>query len=216
VLAARVETALKRGDAALALQLVEELIAAADNLDDPTRAIPRLWHLRGQALMALQRTDEAELMLSAALQVSDVQGAFPQRWRILVSLGYLYLSVGKRSEVEGVLTEARLGVEQLAKALNDEPLAEALRHRAEALMPVRPTPTQRQAVKAAFDGLTDREREIASLIAEGKSNREIAEALYLSKRTVDAHIGNILGKLGFASRTQIARWAVEKGLLESS
>ena len=71
----------------------------------------------------------------------------------------------------------------------------------------------RQEKKAAFDGLTDREREVAVLIAQGKSNREIADALYLSKRTVDAHIGNILGKLNFLSRTQIVRWALEKGLI---
>src|SRR6266568_7875169 len=60
ILAARIELALARGDAASALQLVDDLIATAANLDDPSRAIPRLWHLRGQALIALQRPDEAE------------------------------------------------------------------------------------------------------------------------------------------------------------
>jgi DNA-binding NarL/FixJ family response regulator len=60
--------------------------------------------------------------------------------------------------------------------------------------------------------LTSRERQVAGLIAAGQSNLEIAESLTLSHRTVEAHIGNILTKLVFTSRSQIAVWAVEKGL----
>jgi non-specific serine/threonine protein kinase len=59
--------------------------------------------------------------------------------------------------------------------------------------------------------LTAREREIAALIAEGNSNGEIAEALVLSKRTVEKHIANILAKLGFTTRAQIVRWVMEEG-----
>jgi DNA-binding NarL/FixJ family response regulator len=66
--------------------------------------------------------------------------------------------------------------------------------------------------KQAFGGLTIREREVAVLIAQGKSNREIADTLVVSERTVETHISSILSKLGFTSRTQIATWAIEKGL----
>ncbi|MGW8375068.1 LuxR C-terminal-related transcriptional regulator [Streptomyces sp. ODS28] len=52
-------------------------------------------------------------------------------------------------------------------------------------------------------GLTRREREVAALVAQGLTNREIAERLVVSKRTVDAHVEHILNKLGFTSRTQI-------------
>lgn len=62
-------------------------------------------------------------------------------------------------------------------------------------------------------GLTRREREIAILIAESKSNAEIAEAMVITKRTVETHIGNILSKLGFTSRGQIAAWAIKNGLV---
>lgn len=72
--------------------------------------------------------------------------------------------------------------------------------------------TPRQAVKEKFGGLTGREREVAALIAQGKSNREIADALVLSERTVEGHVGNILNKLGFHARTQIATWATQQGL----
>jgi DNA-binding NarL/FixJ family response regulator len=75
--------------------------------------------------------------------------------------------------------------------------------------------TPRQAAKKAFDGLTDREREVAILVMQGHSNRQIAQMLVLSERTVTTHIGNILSKLNLNSRTQIARWALEKGLAPS-
>lgn len=55
-------------------------------------------------------------------------------------------------------------------------------------------------------GLSAREREVAMRIHRGMSNREIAEELVLSVRTVDTHVQRILGKLGFASRAQIAAW----------
>ncbi|MEV0087830.1 LuxR C-terminal-related transcriptional regulator [Saccharopolyspora sp. NPDC050642] len=54
--------------------------------------------------------------------------------------------------------------------------------------------------------LTDRELEVARLIATGLSNRAIAENLVISPRTVDGHVERMLGKLGFASRTQVASW----------
>ncbi len=60
--------------------------------------------------------------------------------------------------------------------------------------------------------LTPREREIAALVADGSSNREIAATLVLSDRTVETHVQNILTKLGFHARTQIAGWAVAEGL----
>jgi DNA-binding NarL/FixJ family response regulator len=60
--------------------------------------------------------------------------------------------------------------------------------------------------------LTDREREVLALIADGRSNREIARALVLSEKTVKTHVSNILMKLDLADRTQAALWAVRNGL----
>ncbi len=56
------------------------------------------------------------------------------------------------------------------------------------------------------DGLTAREREIARFVARGLSNREIAAALVISKRTVDAHVNHIFAKLGLSSRVQLTIW----------
>ena len=73
-------------------------------------------------------------------------------------------------------------------------------------------PLTSRAAKSAFGGLTEREREVAALIAEGKASREIGEILVVNSRTIEKHIENILCKLGFSSRVQIAVWAREKGL----
>ncbi|ALV49472.1 response regulator transcription factor [Streptomyces althioticus] len=60
--------------------------------------------------------------------------------------------------------------------------------------------------------LTEREREVLGLIADGRANREIARALVLSEKTVKTHVSNILMKLDLADRTQAALWAVRHGL----
>lgn len=75
------------------------------------------------------------------------------------------------------------------------------------------SPVVQAAVKAARRGpLTSREQEVAALVARGLSNREIANALIIAQRTAETHVQNIMNKLGFNSRAQIAAWAVEHGL----
>ncbi|MFJ6716985.1 MULTISPECIES: response regulator transcription factor [unclassified Streptomyces] len=63
--------------------------------------------------------------------------------------------------------------------------------------------------------LTDREREVLSLIADGRANREIARALVLSEKTVKTHVSNILMKLDLSDRTQAALWAVRHGIVDA-
>jgi non-specific serine/threonine protein kinase len=79
----------------------------------------------------------------------------------------------------------------------DEAVALALGRRA----PVRVEPAQRPG------GLTGREVQIVLDIARGLTNREIAEKLEISERTVDAHVQNVRNKLGMERRAQIAAWA---------
>jgi DNA-binding NarL/FixJ family response regulator len=63
-------------------------------------------------------------------------------------------------------------------------------------------------------GLTAREVDVLRLVAAGKSNREIADELYLSIKTVARHLANIFGKLDVSSRTAAAAFAYQHGLLE--
>ncbi|HLO28385.1 MAG TPA: LuxR C-terminal-related transcriptional regulator, partial [Anaerolineales bacterium] len=72
----------------------------------------------------------------------------------------------------------------------------------------------RQARKEKFGGLTARESEVAAHIAQGESNREIAEALVVTERTIESHVTNILNKLGFTSRAQVRKWVFEKGMVK--
>ena len=62
-------------------------------------------------------------------------------------------------------------------------------------------------------GLTERELEVLRLVARGLSNKEIAHELKVKKRTVEFHVGNILRKLGVASRVEAAVWAKEQGVV---
>jgi DNA-binding NarL/FixJ family response regulator len=62
------------------------------------------------------------------------------------------------------------------------------------------------------DALTDREREVLALVAQGLSNQEIADSLVISERTARTHVSSILGKLGVASRTQAALLAIREGI----
>ncbi len=69
------------------------------------------------------------------------------------------------------------------------------------------------SLKEKFGGLTEREREVAALIAQGISNREIAQAMTVGVKTIETYVTRILNKLGFDSRVQIAMWAKDKGLI---
>jgi two-component system response regulator NreC len=68
--------------------------------------------------------------------------------------------------------------------------------------------------KDEYERLTDREREILQLVAEGRTNREIADKLFISVKTVLRHRTNIMEKLGFHNRTELIKYAIAKGLIE--
>ncbi len=208
---ARAELQLARGDADGALGIVDLLIAS-----DPNRApgaiVPRLWRMRGEALAALRRRDEAEENFLAAREAALHDGLRPMLWRIQLSLAHLYRALRRHTESARESTAARRLVEELAVDIVDERVRDAFIAEAAKLLPPARPPTQLRAAKQAFGGLTQREREIVQLIAEGRSNAEIAAALVLGKRTVETHISSILGKLGVTSRTHIVTWAVAHGL----
>jgi len=213
---ARAELALARGDAELALQITHFLSASAANISEQ-RGIPRLLKLRGEALMALNQATEAETALRSAQEMATAQGARPLLWRICVTLGTLYQTQLRVAEAEQVFSTARAIIEELAANIPDEHMQQQFFHEAEALLPrTRATFSPRRAAKQAFGGLTEREREVAVLIAQGKSNREIADQLVVSYRTVETHVSTILSKLAFSSRAQIAVWAVEIGLVKQT
>jgi predicted ATPase/DNA-binding SARP family transcriptional activator/DNA-binding CsgD family transcriptional regulator len=78
---------------------------------------------------------------------------------------------------------------------------------------VSPTPKRRPSVGVPPNALTGREEEVAALVTQGMSNRQIAQKLYLSERTIEHHVSKILRKLDLTSRTEIASWATQQRLI---
>ncbi len=116
-----------------------------------------------------------------------------------------------KSEIEQLLAtgQIELAIERLFAAILSAGLAAALADH---------IPAPLRIVEPAMGSestLTRREREVAALIAGGQSNRAIAHELFIARSTVERHVANILNKLGFNSRTQIAAWAATNGLLTS-
>ena len=113
-----------------------------------------------------------------------------------------------KSEVEQLVAagQLELAVERLFVAILSAGLAIALADASPA--PLRIV----EPVVENVSKLTRREREVAALIASGQTNRAIAYELFIAQSTVERHVANILNKLGFHSRTQIAAWTVTHGL----
>ncbi len=215
----RAEAALLHGDPALALAITDQLQGSSSGSPEAT-VNPLLEAVRGHALAALNRAQEAEAAFTTALLAAQASGIRPHVWRLHAALGRLYQSRKRLAEAAREFAAARATIAELAATVPDEPISDLggvslrahfLRAAATQVPPPRPL-TPLKAAKKTFGGLTAREREVAALIARGKTNREIAEALVVGEATVETHVGNILGKLGFGSRAQVAAWAVENGL----
>ena len=212
--AARAELELALGNPSRALEIIERLLASTANLAQyGLQSVPRLSQLRGQALVALGRIEEAVPEFQGAQIVAKKQGQRPMLWRLHADLGNAYRMRSRRSDAEREFSSARMIIQDLAATLPEGELGDHFVKQALVAIPAAPVITSRKAAQKEFSGLTEREREVAVLIAQGKSNREIAEMLVVTVRTVEAHITRILDKLGFKSRTEIATWAVAKGLV---
>jgi predicted ATPase/DNA-binding CsgD family transcriptional regulator len=121
-------------------------------------------------------------------------------------IGYRHaLAMARNRLDEATFTAAR---EAGRAMLPDAIMAEVSR---EATVATRSGEHQRAPSATQF-GLTPREREVLSLVAQGLTNRQIAEGLFISHRTATTHVANILGKLGVATRTEATAWAVREGL----
>ena len=140
---------------------------------------------RGAVLLAEDRAEEALPVLRDACRRWRELGAVYDAARTCVLLARVYRALG--DEVSASAEAAQ---------------AEAVHERLGAHRPAPESP----------DGLTRRECEVLALVADGRSNREIGEALFISDRTVARHLTNIFHKIGVTSRTQAARYAIDHGL----
>src|SRR5581483_7998422 len=194
------------------LQLAESLITTPPN-SSPSAIIPRLEKLRGDALLGLVREDEAENALHKARAASERLGWRSLLWRIDATLAALYARQARHDESDQAASAAQATIEQLAASLDQADRRDDFRKHALGLLE-RELPRQvHRPAKKSRTALSPRELEVAERIALGKSSREIATELVLSQRTVETHVSNILSKLGFSARSQIAAWVVDQGLV---
>jgi DNA-binding NarL/FixJ family response regulator len=213
---------LQEGDAAGAATSIRSALVAAGN--DPLRRAP-VRAAGVEIAVAAGRLEDAvtaasELEATAATYATSGLEAMAAAAR-----GAVLLAEGRAEEALPVLRDAcrrwqELGAEydaartcvQLAdvyRALGDQASAASEVRRAEATYE---RLGAHQPWRALPGGLTRREREVLRLVADGASNREIGEALYISDRTVARHLTNIFSKIGVASRTKAARYAIDRGL----
>lgn len=207
---ARAELLLAEGAAKEALRLTERLLATTVGYST-SNVPPPLLVTKARALSSLGDFAGACDALTQAESSARAQGDLPWLWRAQCALSRAYSGAGRRADAEAAQGEARALLLRLAESIGADRREQFLAA-AQAYVPQMRPPTARRATKEEWSGLTEREREVATHVTRGRSNREIAEALVLSERTVETHIGNILGKLGFASRSQIAVWGAARGL----
>ncbi|HEV2661557.1 MAG TPA: AAA family ATPase, partial [Ktedonobacteraceae bacterium] len=199
------ELALAQGKSLMALQITEQLLVSAPG-DLRNQPIPHLLKLKGEALVRLSRFEEAEHALEDAKRGAQDRHAPSVLWRVHRCLGHLYHRLKREEQALREYAAARQIIEALAETIDETPLREHFLHTALSSFPKGKPYSSLQTAKHVFGGLTAREREVAVLIAQGRTNREIAAHLVVSERTVESHMSNILGKLGFTSRAQIAVW----------
>lgn len=206
----KAEWFLAQGQAMQAFAITQRM------LDSTVNTIPRINLLHAETALALRRYATAQTALHSAREAAQALSLKPLLWRILVAQGRTARAQGREEEAEIFVAGGRSILDELMADLasSDPTLPPYLNQGWDDKLRSRST-TARSLTKNQYEGLTSRERDVAGLIAQGRSNKEIAETLVLSNRTVEAHIGNILAKLNFSSRAQIAVWAVEKGLLKT-
>jgi len=208
------ELALAQGEPDIALHIAEQLLTSVPGLvpGQPAQPIPHLLKLKGEALLALSRLDEAVAALEDAREGAVARNDRLVLWTIHRVLGQAYRLLQREEQARQELTAARQLIEELATTIDDVSLRERFLYTALGSLPKEKPLLSREAAKQAYGGLTSREREVAVLVAQGKTSRQVAEILVVSERTAEGHVNNILGKLGFTSRAQIAAWVVETGL----
>jgi ATP/maltotriose-dependent transcriptional regulator MalT len=192
-----VEARLARGDLTGAEEALGTGEAAVSRAGTPwAAAVAGI--ARSAVLLARGEAAEAAAIAAAACEGAATAPLSSARARL--AEGRALAAAGDRPAARQALTEAEAAFDRFgARRRRDEAVRELRRlgHRV----------LRRAPEGGGLEALTAREREIAELVAAGRSNREIAEQLVLSRRTIEAHLRNIYGKLGVRSRVELARAA---------
>ncbi|MFI6738668.1 ATP-binding protein [Nonomuraea sp. NPDC050451] len=188
----------RQGDVAGAVEMEREAIRLKRPFDD---RLGTALCIEALAWMAADGTPERAAVLFGASQ---------ERWRAFGAPPFGFVS-GHHDASEALARE-RLGEQEFEAAVRrgtELTPADAIAY----AMCESPKPAKPAAATAQTSPLTRREMEIARLVAQGMTNKAIASSLVIAQRTAEGHVEHILTKLGFNSRSQIAAWVGEQGLL---
>jgi predicted ATPase/DNA-binding NarL/FixJ family response regulator len=195
--------ALGQGDYPRATDLLMESLSMREELGD-----------KGGIAWCLERLAEIAINTGQAIRAAHLLGAAKTlRDTIGTAVDLADLAEYERTEAA---VRLQLGGEEFARGLEEGQAMtfDQIIHYAQAGYEANKSETAPRNLAGPprmlrYAGLTRRESEITSLVARGKLNREIAEELVLTRRTVETHIGNILAKLGLHSRAQLIAWALK-------
>jgi DNA-binding CsgD family transcriptional regulator len=212
VAVARADAAWLEGDPAAARAVVEDALDLAERMAGQNWPWPTgelafwLWRLGGpDRLPTSGLPDGAAEPL--ALQMAGAWDAAAGRWRVL-GCPYEAAAALADSDQEPRLRTALTELERLGA----RPLAAAVARKLRELGVRGLARGPRPATRANPANLTPRELEVLGLLVEGRSNRQIAEALFISDKTASVHVTNLLAKLGVHSRLEAAAMARRLGL----
>ena len=157
----------------------------------------------GMLARLLRDWEAAERYFESAMAAAIAMGSPPLQARTHYELARTLVARGRPRDVPGAIPHLETAL-STARRLGMRPLAEQA---SQALA---------QLSKSRESVLSRREREVGALVAEGLNNKQIAARLFLSERTAENHVKNILDKLGFGSRAQIAAWMAARQTVASA
>jgi DNA-binding CsgD family transcriptional regulator len=192
-------------DAHACAGLFSAAVALLERLEREAEALASPWALaaaergRGTLALARGRADEAVAPLRASAEAFERLGHRPDAARALLLHGRALLRGGQRAQAADALAGARRRFAAIGAPLWEARAAEEL---------------ERAAPGRAAGVLTPAERRIAALVADGRRNREIGQALFMSVATVEAHLTRTYRKLGIRSRSELARRVADGSIRE--
>jgi DNA-binding CsgD family transcriptional regulator len=216
---------LQEGDPAGAAASIRAAMVAAG--PDPWRRAP-LQAAAVEIALAAGRLDDAATAASELAETASMYATSGLAAMATTARGTVLLAEGRSGEALPVLRDAYRRWHELGAVYDAAGVCVRLAETYQALGDEASAVTERARAEATFerlgahrparkrpDGLTQRECEVLALVADGQSNRQIGEALFISDRTVARHLTNIFTKLDVTSRTQAARYAIDHGLTVS-
>jgi DNA-binding NarL/FixJ family response regulator len=201
-----------RGDASAATRFGEALevardsslrVVAVDCIAELAGVLVAKWPKRAARLIGAAAAQRAALGVTPTQDEADHMAGLALRLQKDLGPGEFVAAEaeGRSLTLEAATVEALAGV-----------AVESLMTAATGRMATGPEPTSADALGQGF-GLTERELDVLRLLAEGRTDREIAETLFISAKTVGHHVTRILGKLGVESRTGAVALAIRRGLV---